>query len=178
MRKLERAWEYKEKEERRRNLVLRGIRIGERGIREITEEVLKKIGVEAKIEDIKKIDIGKKDKDSLVVIKVGSEEEKSRIMQNKWKLKGSEIWLNDDLTWEERRVRWKVTQVARKEQGEGRKVRIGQGRIWIEGEWWMWDEERGEFRDTRGQGRNVRMEGERSGRETREERSMGGNRKW
>jgi len=40
---------------------------------------------------------------------VGSTEEKKKIMQNKVKLRGGEkIWIEDDLTWEERKIRWAV----------------------------------------------------------------------
>lgn len=107
-----------------------------------------------------------------MVVKVGSEEEKSRIMQNKWKLKGSDIWLNDDLSWEERRIRWKIMQVAKNEQEEGRKVRIGQGRLWIDGKWWTWDEEKGDLRDVRGQCTSVRGYSEERRRDVRERRYL------
>jgi len=62
---------------------------------------MKRLGVEIKVEEIKRIEAGRKEKGSRVsrVVKVGSEKEKRRIMQNKlnWKLKGEELW-EDDLT--------------------------------------------------------------------------------
>lgn len=41
----------------------------------------------------------------MVVVRVGTEEKKKMIWRNKWKLKGQKIWIEEDLTWEERRVR-------------------------------------------------------------------------
>lgn len=61
-------------------------------------------------------------------------------------MKGGEIWIEKDLTWE-RRVKWILKQVARMELGKGRKVRIGEGRIQIEGVWSFWDEEEEKLRD-------------------------------
>jgi len=42
---------------------------------------------------------------------------------------------------------WAVRQIVWKEESEGRRVRVGQGSIWMKGVWWMWDEERGELKD-------------------------------
>ncbi|KYN27961.1 hypothetical protein ALC57_02628 [Trachymyrmex cornetzi] len=55
---------------------------------------------------------------------MGSIEEKSRIMRNKWKLKGRDIWIEEDLTWKERKMRWMIRRVLAKEGG---RAKIGQG---------------------------------------------------
>lgn len=110
---------------------------------------MKKIGVEVKIEEIRKIEAGRREKGDMAV-KVGSEEEKSRIMRNKWKLRDESTWIEEDLTWEERKIKWRVNQIAWKVREEGKRVRIGQGKVWIEGEWWVWDEIRDVLRDSRG----------------------------
>jgi len=31
-------------------------------------------------------------------------------------LKGSDIWIEKDLTWEERRIKWKIREVAKREE--------------------------------------------------------------
>lgn len=69
-------------------------------------------------------------------------------MKNKWKLRGEKILIEDELTWEERRSRWRVIQIAGKEEEEGRKVKLGHGRVWMKGK--CWDEEREDLRDERG----------------------------
>lgn len=150
MERLERRYELKEREERKRNFVLKGLGEGVGDLKVGVEEVMKRLGVEVKAEEIRKIELGGKKKGNLLIVKVGSEEEKRRVMQNKWKLKGGDIWIEEDLTWEERKIKWMIRRVAWKEEAEGRRVRVGQGKVWIEGVWWVWDEWRGELRDGRG----------------------------
>lgn len=77
-------------------------------------------------------------------------EMKRKIMRNKWKLRGEEVWIEEDLTWEERRLRWKMRQFAIKKEKRGKKVRIGERGMWIEGVWWRWDEKREKMMDGRG----------------------------
>lgn len=38
-------------------------------------------------------------------------------------------------------MRWMVQDIAWKERSKGKRVRIGYGRVQIEGKWWKWDEE-------------------------------------
>jgi len=147
---LERRYEIRERGERRRNLLMRGLKEREEGMREEVEGVMKRIGVEVKVKEIRRIETGRKEKGNRTIVRVENEDEKAKIMQNKWKLKGGELWIEDDLTWEERRIKWKLTQIARIEEAKGRRVRIGRGRLWIEGMWWIWDEEREELRDKGG----------------------------
>ncbi|KMQ88327.1 hypothetical protein RF55_12211 [Lasius niger] len=47
-------------------------------------------------------------------------------------LRGREERIDDDLTWEERKVRWKLRETAREEEGEGRRVRMGNGGLQID----------------------------------------------
>lgn len=67
----------------------------------------------------------------MFILKVGSEEEKKNVMRNKGRLRGKEIWIEEHLTWEERKYRWKMRQIARKEEAEGRRTKIGQRKIWL-----------------------------------------------
>lgn len=72
------------------------------------------------------------------------------------------IW--EDWTWGERRMRWRLEEIARREERKGEKVWIGYGRIRIGEQWWKWDEEE-VLKDGRGK---VREEGrEKAEREER-----------
>jgi len=64
------------------------------------------------------------------MIRVGSEEERRRILQNEWKLKREEVWIEENLTWEEKRIKWRIRHEG---GGEGKRMKMGQRRIWIEG---------------------------------------------
>ncbi|XP_077278817.1 uncharacterized protein LOC143906545 isoform X2 [Temnothorax americanus] len=166
VKRLERRYEVKERGERRRNILIKGVKEDAGGIKGGVAEVMKKLGVEVKIEEIRKIEAGRREKGGMALVKVGSEEEKAKIMRNKWKLRDENTWIDEDLTWEERRIKWKINQVAWKARGEGKRVRIGMGRVWIEGEWWVWDEVRGVLRNGRercweeGQGKGKESERE------------------
>jgi len=53
------------------------------------------------------------------------------------------VGVDEDLTLEERRVRWKLVERARTERARGRVVVVTNRRIWIEGKAWGWDLEKG-----------------------------------
>lgn len=72
------------------------------------------------MEKIRKIGAGRREKGETVIIKLESEEMKRRIMRDKWKLKGDGVWI-EDLTWKERKVRWRLRQIALKEKWRGKK---------------------------------------------------------
>lgn len=150
LRKLEKKYEWRERGERRRNLLVKGVTEGERVLKEEVEKVIRRLGAEVRIEDIRKIEAGKMDKGGLVVIKVGSEGERREVLRNKWKLRGENVWIEEDLTWEERKVRWKLRELVSEQRSEGKLARLGQGGVWMEEVWWKWDEDRGELRDGRG----------------------------
>jgi len=139
--------ERKERDERRRNIIIKRLK-EEEGNEKQLEGVWKKLGVGVKVEEVKRVRAG--GGGGMVIVKIGSEEEKKGIMQNKWRLKGEEVWIEEDLTWEERKVRWKIRQLAIREEAKEKRVRIGQGGLWIEGKWWGWDEEKGELADMKG----------------------------
>jgi len=153
VKQLERRWEMKERGERRRNLIVKGMKGGEGSMKERVEKVIKGLGVrvEGKVEDVRRIDGGKREKGDMVIVKMATKEAKREVMVNKWRLKGKEIWIEEDLTWEERRINWRARRVALERGGKGNSVRIGQGGAWIGGEWWTWDEKREELRLGRGE---------------------------
>jgi len=149
VKRLERKIERKEREERRKNIVVKGLKEEDENAKGL-EKVWKKLGVEVKVEEVKRVRAGGGRGGGIVIVKVGSEEEKKGIMQSKRKLRGEEVWIEEDLTWEERRVRWKIRQIAIMEETREKRVRIGQGGLWVEGKWWGWDEEKGEITDMDG----------------------------
>lgn len=52
-------------------------------------------------------------------------------MEKKKELKGKRVRIDDDLTWGERRMRWKIGEIAEKERKKGNRVGIGYGKIRI-----------------------------------------------
>jgi len=97
---------------------------------------------------------------------MSSEEQKKEVLRKKWRLKGRKEIIMEDWTWGERKMRWKLEEIAKKEEKEGRKIWIGYGKIRIGEQWWRWDEREEVLRDGKG---NVRRLGQgKGGREGKE----------
>lgn len=93
---------------------------------------------------------GREEWGGLGVIKLRSEKDKEEIMIRKKELKGEKVWIVDDLTWRERRSRWRFREAVRIEERAGARIWIGNNRAMIEGEWWFWDEEEEILKDRLG----------------------------
>jgi len=120
----------REREERRKNVVIKGVEIKEGKRREAVEELMKIIGVKVDIGEVKRIggEVGKGGES--LWVKLGSEEQRGRRER-----------IMKDWTWKERKMRWRLEEIARLEEGKGRKVWVGYGKIKIDEVWWKWDEE-------------------------------------
>lgn len=64
-------------------------------------------------------------------MRLKSEDQKREVMERKKKLKRREERILDDCKWKERRMKWKLEEIARKKMRKGRRVRIGYGAIRI-----------------------------------------------
>lgn len=71
-------------------------------------------------------------------------------MKGKGKLAGHKERLEDDLTWEERRIQWKIGRELQRAKWQGRRVRIGYRKAWVDGKLWIWDEEKDRLKDESG----------------------------
>ncbi|XP_018369775.1 PREDICTED: uncharacterized protein LOC108765514 [Trachymyrmex cornetzi] len=114
IRRLERRSEWREREERKRNIIVKGLNV-EREIEGKIEELIGSIEVGVGVEKIRKIKAGRQEKGWMVMVMLGSVENKGKIIRNKWKLKGRDIWIEEDLTWKERKMRWMMRHVVMKE---------------------------------------------------------------
>lgn len=133
MRDMEKKLEVREKKERKRNVVIKEMKPVKGEIRDV-EQLLREIGAEMKVCELRRIKTGREEWRNMVTVKVGDEEEKKEVLEKKGKLRGKRIWVEEDLTWGERRVKWKLREIAREEVMQGR--RVVQNRVRIKGEWW------------------------------------------
>lgn len=168
MRKLELEGEMRKREERKRNIIIKGVEVkreGLEGLKEVVEEIVKQTGVVAKIEGIRRI--GKKDGAGreMVWVKLASVKEKIEVMKGKRNLRDRREWILDDLTDKERKIEWLIKREAERKRREGMRVRIGFMKMWVEGELWVWDEGRESLRISKGEGggRGKKKEGRREG---------------
>ncbi|XP_011688394.1 PREDICTED: uncharacterized protein PF11_0207-like [Wasmannia auropunctata] len=131
VRQLKKVIEEKERKERKNNLVIRGLKRGEGDWRETAKDFLaKEFGVK---EGVKRIQIVGKEGREAIIVEMSGWELKEEIMKEKKKLGNRRIYIDHDLTPEERQVQWKIRERAKKEKLEGKQVKIGYRKIIIQG---------------------------------------------
>jgi len=150
MRRLEMEGEKRDREERKRNIIIKGVRVkeeGMEGLRKEIKEIVEVTGAKAKVEGIRRL--GKKDKEGgeIIWVRFASVGEKVEVMKGKAKLRDRREWILDDLTVRERRIDWWIKNEAERIRREGKKVKIGYMKMWIEGKLWIWDEIKDELRE-------------------------------
>ena len=156
LKNVERKMEGKEREERKKNIVIKKIKIDNEDLKGEIGRIMKEIGAEVEIKDIRKVGAVQEGR-GIVIITLGNVEQKRQVMEKKRKMRGREEWIDEDLTWTERRSRWKLREIARKEEREGRKVWLGRKGIEIDGEWWKWDEEEEKLKNEKGETRKEKI---------------------
>lgn len=83
---------------------------------------------------------------------------KEKIMKEKNKLRGRNIFIDHDMTKEEREEQRKLRKRAGREREEGRKVKVGYRKIIVEGKVYIWNDKEEEVREKENFGKAVRME--------------------
>lgn len=65
-------------------------------------------------------------------------ESKQKIMREKYKLKGKDVFIEHDLTKEEREVQRQIREVARNSKKRGGITKIGYRKLRIDETWYKW----------------------------------------
>ena len=148
----------KDKEVRKNNIVMRGVKIpreierDEKGCREWAEALIKeKVGVEGKVTNCR-------ENGTIILMKLENEDYKREIMRNKYKLKGGNIYIENDLSWEERKVQEKLHRWTKEQKEKSVEVRAGRGRVRVNGVWKLWTEIEMEIEKEKEKGRRERGE--------------------
>lgn len=71
----------------------------------------------------------------IILVKLRNEEQKKEVWANKNKLRGRKERIEEDLTWREKKMRWRLEEIAGKEVRKGNRVRRGYERFNINGQW-------------------------------------------
>lgn len=85
------------------------------------------------MDEIRRMKTGREERGELVTVRMGSEVIKRRVLENKRKLKGKEIWIEEDLTFREKKMKWRLRRVAEEEERKGAVMIIGYGKLRIDG---------------------------------------------
>ncbi|XP_036143369.1 golgin subfamily A member 6-like protein 7 [Monomorium pharaonis] len=151
VKEIERRLEMKEREDRRKNLLIKGVEVKEGSRKEAVEKVFREIGAEVTVKGVRRIGEGNKKGREMIWVKLESEEQRKEVWSRKKTLKGREERILEDWTWKERRMRWRLEKIARVEEEKGNRVWLGYGRIRIGDYWWKWDEEEEVLRNEKGE---------------------------
>lgn len=135
--------ERMEKEKKRGNVVIKGVTFEEQAKEEAAENFLKdKLNIEIKVKRV--INIRNDNGPTTNILEIGDWDKKQEIMKNKHKLKGSQIYIDNDLTAKERAIQMEIRKIAKDRINKGCRVKVGYRKITIEGEEYGWDDkERG-----------------------------------
>jgi len=144
VKKLKGLMEDRERRERKNNLVIKGLR--GKGEKNLIESAQKFLEEEFEVKGgVKEVQIAGGEGRELIIIQMDSWERREEIMRRTKKLGSRKIYIyiyiDNDLTQEEREVQTKLGVVARKERTKRRKTRVGYKRIEIEGQLYIWNEE-------------------------------------
>lgn len=106
----------------------------EEGWKEWVEEFIKtKLGVEGKV-TFWQI------RGRVIIATLENEEMKREVMVNKSKLKGEQYYIENDLTWEERKLQERIGKWAKEQREKGEVIKIGRGKVRIKEKWIFWEE--------------------------------------
>ncbi|CAD6227409.1 GSCOCG00012001001-RA-CDS, partial [Cotesia congregata] len=126
--------------ERRNNLVIFGwSNTGKVGRKEVAEFFREELGMESNEECIEEVGQPGPDK-KMIWVKMRKPEDKKKIMERKSKLKGKKIFIENDRTKKEREEQKELKRRAWIAKNQGAKnVKVGFGRMWVEGVAFRWD---------------------------------------
>ena len=123
-----------DRKDRQENIVIKGVRVEEEDLAKWAQAFIKeKLTVDAEVLHARK-------SGNVIIVKIGSAEQKNEIMINKNKLVGTRIFIENDLPYEDRKRQEEIQRWVKEKRELGFDVRAGRGKIALMGHWWVWGE--------------------------------------
>lgn len=135
---MRRLIEKQERRDRKNNVVVRGLRVNKEGTKEQIERFFRE-EMDAKSEVVWAKEVGSQWKE-VIIAGLRNWEEKQEVMRNKYKLRGSKVFVNHDLTRAEREIQSRILEAAREERRKRREVKVRYQKIRVDGKWIEWVE--------------------------------------
>lgn len=133
LKEIKKVLELKERKERRNNIIIKGLQTeGGQMSKKIEEFLSEKLRIQEKIESSTKIDMGRNNNEG-VLVRLSDHKKKGAIMEKNKMLRGTQIFIDDDLTKEERKIQMRLKEKMKEERNKGNRVRIGYQKIEING---------------------------------------------
>lgn len=130
--------EKEERESRKKNLMIKGIRTVGKGLNEEVKRVVKELmDVDIYIKKVSAIEGG-------LVVELESFKNKIDILKRKGRLRGINLWIEDDYTKREKEVQAWLGMIAEEESKRGHDTKVGYQKVRVDGEWYEWNERKGE----------------------------------
>lgn len=139
---LERNMEKMDKAQRRNNVIIKGINF-DNDIRKFENFCKERLQIQVRAESLQSRNTKKDEK--LSVIKFKNWEEKQQLMKIKNKLKGSQIYIDHDMTKAESEVQKILRDRMKTENAKGHSAKVGYHKIYINGECWFWNPEKNQL---------------------------------
>ena len=129
-----RKMEADERNEKKTNIAIRGIgKLDEKDLKKNLQDFLKeKLDVEVTVTEA--WESGK-----VYIAKLATVEEKHEVMVNKGKLKETKIYIDNDMSYEERQVQVEIQGWVKKRRENGEEVKVGRGKVLVGDRWILWD---------------------------------------
>lgn len=133
--KLEVTTEKQEKEKRRNNIIIKNSGIEGPNIQSKTEAFIEeKVKVQAKITEAYEITKG------IILAKIQNWQQKKTIMENKDKLKNTRVYIENDMTKQEREIQAQLRKIAKEEKSKGNETQVKYQKIVINRRTYRWEE--------------------------------------
>ena len=134
---LEKVAEEWRREKIRENIIIAGKEFdGDNLKTEVT------VWIEEKFDEVTEIKEARRLRDGRILVRLGSMKDKIKIMKKRKNLKGTRIYIDDDLTKKERWIQKKIKERSDKERAEGKKTKIKYKKLIINGSEWRWNEKK------------------------------------
>lgn len=137
--KLENSIEKQEREKRRNKVVIKGISVEESQMEEKVEQQILKDKLKSSAKVKKAFSVKGNDNKQIIIVELNSWEEKQEVMNRKSLLKGTNIYIESDLTREEMKIQAELRKIMRTEKENGKKVKMGYQKLIIDDIRYDWD---------------------------------------
>lgn len=139
-----------EEEKRKKNIIMQGLTINSNDRNIIKEEmgnfIKEKLEIEIKINNAVKLG------NATCMLELDNLDEKIAVMKNKYKLKtvrNERVFINDDMTKEERGIQKEIRRIAKEEINKGTVVKVGYQKLIKDGQVWRWNKARHRLEGTK-----------------------------
>lgn len=134
---VEKNMEHSDKAQRKNNIIIKGVDFNNDN-KKFEKFCKDRLGTQVTAESISSINTRKNEKLSRIRFK--NWEEKEMIMKNKNKLKGSQIFVDHDLTKAESEIQKILRDKVKEEKERGNTAKVGYQKIFINGECYVWNQ--------------------------------------